>query len=132
MRKFVMAGVFFFFFLFLVYSSVFSQQGSKSKEEELANFNVTRVVKTVDGLNFVVAEDRPIQKVGGIYRPVSLDAYVTYKVNKLEKKMNETTAELEKKIQNLSTQVDVLNQKVETLSKDRPMAAKNETVSSKI
>ena len=92
---------------------VFSQQGKDPSDQGDSYNNSKQVVKTVENLKFVVEEDRPIEKVGGVYQPLSLDNYVAYKFDRLEKKMNETSTALEKEIKDLSRKVDLLDQKVQ-------------------
>jgi hypothetical protein len=80
-------------------------QGYKNEDEEARAYNVTRTVKTVEGLNFVVEEDRPIEKVAGVYRPIDMDSYVALKFNKLQKTLEEKIAFLQERIDALEAEV---------------------------
>lgn len=83
----------------------------KTEDEEAKAYNVTRTVKTVNGLSFVVQEDRPIEKIAGVYRPIDLDSYVALKFGRLEKKMQDFFDALSKKIEELTRRVEVLEAK---------------------
>jgi hypothetical protein len=94
----------------------------KTEDEEARAYNVTRTVKTVEGLNFTVEPDRPIQKIAGVYRPIDLDSYIALKFNKLEKKMDAIYSAMQARI-------DVLTQKLADLTKqvDKLSSANNTT-----
>jgi len=96
------------FTLFFIGRLAFSLEEYKTENEEAKAYNVTRSVKTVQGLNFRVEDDRPIEKVAGVYRPIDLDSYVALKFNKLEKKMTDINETLSKRIDELSAKVDEL------------------------
>lgn len=114
----------------LICRMAFCLEEYKTDADEAAAYNVTRSVKTVDGLNFRVEEDRPIEKVGGVYRPIDVDSYIALKFNKLEKKINEITINLQNKIDVLSKRLDTLGNKVEDLSlKVRDLSGKVEVLS---
>lgn len=83
----------------------------KTEDEEAKAYNVTRTVKTVNGLSFVVQEDRPIEKIAGVYRPIDLDSYVALKFGRLEKKMQDFFDALSKKIEELTRRVAALEAK---------------------
>ena len=88
----------------------------KDESEEAGAYNVTRTVKTVAGLNFVVEEDRPIEKVGSIYRPIDLDSYVAFKFNKLQAEMEQRFALQEQKITQLTERIKALEERLRVLS----------------
>lgn len=125
MKKTALVLLMCFSLFFMAYDVVRSQQGASSGDEEIDNFTLNRVVKTVDGANFMVQQDRPIEKVDGIYRPISLEKYFTFKLEKLEKKMNETDAALEQKIQDLSKKLEALEQKVKEAARQQIPQASN-------
>lgn len=83
----------------------------KTEDEEARAYNVTRTVKTVNGLSFLVQEDRPIEKIAGIWRPIDIDSYVALKFGKLEKKMQDVSDALSKKIEELTRRVEALEAK---------------------
>lgn len=95
----------------------------KTEDEEARAYNVTRTVKTVEGLNFRVEPDRPIQKIAGVYRPIDLDSYIAMKFDKLNKKVDDIYAALQKRIDELSEKIDTLSKDVEDLKKAK--TAKN-------
>ncbi|MFH0877368.1 MAG: hypothetical protein V1863_04005 [Candidatus Omnitrophota bacterium] len=117
---------------FMAHDVVRSQQDSLSWEEEMANFTVNRVVKTIDGARFVVEPDRPIEKVNGIYRPVGIERYFTFKLEKLELKMNESNQalerKLEKKIEDLAEKQQALEQKLKEAIRPQIPQASNATI----
>src|SRR5512135_3628330 len=80
----------------------------KDEAGEAAAFNVTRTTKTVAGLNFRVEEDRPIEKVAGVYRPIDIDSYVAFKINKLQRQMQELIAALAGRVATLEADVAAL------------------------
>ncbi len=94
--------------LFFIGRLAFSLEEYKTEDEEARAYNVTRSVKTVQGLNFRVEDDRPIEKIAGVYRPIDLDSYIALKFNKLEKKMVDINEILSKRIDELSARVDEL------------------------
>ena len=94
--------------LFFIGRLAFSLEEYKTEDEEAKAYGVTRSVKTVQGLNFRVEPDRPIEKIAGVYRPIDLDSYIALKFNKLEKKMVEINEALSKRIDELSAKVDEL------------------------
>ncbi|MDD5138366.1 MAG: hypothetical protein WC409_06330 [Candidatus Omnitrophota bacterium] len=107
-----------FMFFFGVARVVFSVEEFSSNAGESAAYNVTRVQKVVDGHVFWVEEDRPIEKVAGLYRPMDMDAYIQLKFSKLQQQLNDlankTKArmdDLEKRIVNLTKKVDQLEKK---------------------
>lgn len=86
-------------------------------DEAAANraYNVTRVTKTVDGLKFAVQEDRPIEKVGGIYKPIDIDSYVAYKFNKLEDELKKKFDEMSARIESLAKKVQEAQERISKL-----------------
>ncbi len=116
-KNVILTSVLFFVF-FAVARTVFSIEEFSSNAGESAAYNVTRVQKVVDGHVFWVEEDRPIEKVAGLYRPMDMDAYIQLKFSKLQKQLNDlankTSARmdsLEKQIGNLTKRVDQLEKK---------------------
>ena len=99
----------------------------KTEDDEANAYNVTRSVKTVQNLNFRVEDDRPIEKVAGVYRPIDLDSYIALKFNKLEKKMNEKDAALGKMIDELSTRVAALEKKQKSAALESKPAPKDQS-----
>jgi hypothetical protein len=89
----------------------FGIEERKDESEEAEAYNVTRTIKTVAGLNFVVEEDRPIEKVGSIYRPIDMDSYVALKFNRLQAEMMDLLAVQEQKIAELTERVRVLEER---------------------
>lgn len=102
-------------YLALAPSVVFSQPQDSDTKAEQSPYPSKQIVKTVDNLKFVVEEDRPIEKIGGVYQPASLENYMAMKLDKMDKKMNETDASLEKEIKDLAARVNVLEQKIKSL-----------------
>lgn len=107
-----------FLFFFAVARLVFCVEEFSSNAGESEAYNVTRVQKVVDGHVFWVEEDRPIEKVAGLYRPMDMDAYIQLKFSKLQQQLNDlankTKArmdDLEKRIVNLTKKVDLLEKK---------------------
>ena len=94
--------------IFFIGRLAFSLEEYKTEDEEARAYNVSRSVKTVQGLNFRVEDDRPIEKIAGVYRPIDLDSYIALKFNKLEKKMIDINETLSKRIDELSAKVDEL------------------------
>ncbi len=94
------------------------QEEYKTDADEATAYNVTRTVKTVDGLHFVVEEDRPITKVAGVYKPIDIDSYVALKFNKLDKKIDDIAAVIQQRLDDLSARLDLLTQKVNDLSRE--------------
>ncbi len=110
--------------------SVFGIEQYRDEDEEARAYNVTRTVKTVDGLHFQVEEDRPIEKIAGVYRPIDLDSYIALKFNKLQKSMEIMSQYFQDKIDQLNLKIEALTEKVDMLaskaSEDQEDAAKNE------
>lgn len=72
---------------FLVYP--FSIKGFCQQQDDIdEGFEYKTVIKTVDGINFEVPEDRPIERRDGIIAPMALDKYVALKIHRLEKRLN--------------------------------------------
>jgi cell division protein FtsL len=107
------------FGLFLFSCLVFSMDEYKTDEEASLAYNITQTTKTVEGLNFRVEEDRPIEKVAGVYRPIDLDAYISLKFGKLSKMISDLAAVTDKRIDDLAKKVDELTQKVKELSDEQ-------------
>ncbi|HQP91862.1 MAG TPA: hypothetical protein PLU24_04230 [Candidatus Omnitrophota bacterium] len=111
-----------FFSIFFFASCLFAQDNKdtvvrefKTDQEEARAYNVVYTTKTVDGLTFNVQEDRPIEKVGGVYRPLDMDSYVALKFSKMQEKLNNVEASLSDKIDALSKKIDDLAERVDSL-----------------
>jgi hypothetical protein len=128
MKRRIALGAALFIFL-LISHKAFCMNEYKSDDEEAAAYNVTRSVKTVEGLNFRVEEDRPIVKVGGVYRPIDVDSYIALKYSILEKKMNEVYSNLQNKIDLIFSRLDSLTRKVEELSHKVEIISANQAIS---
>jgi uncharacterized coiled-coil protein SlyX len=113
--------------LFVMGRAALSMEEYKTEDEEAKAYNVTRSVKTVQGLNFRVEDDRPIEKIAGVYRPIDLDSYIALKFGKLEKKMNDQAAATQQQIDGLNMRLEALTQKVNALSSPAPAPAGNQT-----
>ena len=107
------------FVLFLFSRLVFSMDEYKTDEEMNRANNITQTMKNVDGLNFHVEEDRPIVKVGGLYRPMDMDSYIALKFGKLSKMIADLSNSTDQRIADLNKKVEDLTQKVEELSKNQ-------------
>ena len=107
------------FVLFLFSRLVFSMDEYKTDEEMNRANNITQTMKNVDGLNFRVEEDRPIVKVGGLYRPMDMDSYIALKFGKLSKMIADLSNSTDQRIADLNKKVEDLTQKVEELSKNQ-------------
>ncbi len=83
------------------------------EEEDLEEYKSARVTKTVEGLNFNVEADRPIEKVDGVLRPVAIDTYVAIKFKKLEQQLDRRLAALEERLKALEAAVEGLAQRAE-------------------
>ncbi len=101
----------------------------RSNAEEAMAYNVTRTTKTVDGLVFNVEEDRPIEKVAGVYQPMDFDSYVSLKFGKLQERINQLEKVLNDKIDQLANKVEEISKKVDDLSSVQAVAAGNKTTS---
>ena len=91
-------------FLFILISLSMAKE-DKNQEEE---FGYKTIIKTVDGLKFKVAEDRPVEKKHGIVAPMELDKYVALKFSKLEERL-----------QNIEDAIRKIEEKL-SLIKDEP------------
>ena len=115
------------FILIFICASAWSIEEYRTDDEEAKAYNVTRTVKTVQGLHFSVEEDRPIEKIAGVYRPIDIDSYIALKFNALDKKINDITSKIEKRLDELFKKLEVLSQKVETLTQEKNPPAQNQT-----
>lgn len=75
-----------------LYSTLLQAEDAKDYEE----LEDGMVVKTVDGLRFVVPKDRPIEKKDGVVAPMSLDKYVAMKFAKIEERFQKLETSLGK------------------------------------
>ncbi len=78
-----MRCIFLIIFLFILISPAVGQE--EKKEEE--GFEYKTLIRTVNGINFDIPEDRPIEKRGGIVAPMEVDKYVALKFSKLEERL---------------------------------------------
>ncbi len=107
-------------FLIIVIGILAGRQGGvlraqyQNEDEESRAYNVTHVIKTVEGLNFNVEEDRPIVKVAGIYRPIDIDEYVALKFGKLQRSIDDRLAAIEKRLTAIETSLADLRSKNQT------------------
>jgi hypothetical protein len=83
--------------------------------EEVRDIETRRVIKTVDGLNFNVEEDRPIVKQDGVYQPLGIDSYVALKIERLRKEMQARITALEERIALLEASLKTLQQETTAL-----------------
>ncbi|MGE5280262.1 MAG: hypothetical protein ACM3L6_05930 [Deltaproteobacteria bacterium] len=93
-------------FLFL-HAPVFASPADENPPEaqDTATYQSNRVIKTVGGLRFDVEEDRPIEKVDGTYRPVSVDTYVAIKFQKLRQEIGQRLDALTERLDRLEEAV---------------------------
>lgn len=119
------------FCLFLFSCLVFSMDEYKTEEQASGVYNVTQTTKTVAGLNFYIEEDRPIEKVAGVWRPIDLDAYISLKFGKVSKMISDLAVVTDQRIDDLAKKVDELTQKVKELSdeQEKNRTPGNQTVS---
>jgi len=92
----------------------------RDEDEESRAYNVTRTTKTVEGLHFLVEEDRPIEKIAGVYRPIDLDSYIALKFGILQKKIDELAAAMQRKMYELGQRLDALDKRVDELAAPPP------------
>ena len=102
-----------FSFLFVLPRSACPQEKDYLDQEDLKEFKSARVTKTVGGLVFDVEADRPIEKVGGIYQPVSIDTYVAIKAKKLREGVEERLGAFEERLEALEARVEDLEERNE-------------------
>ncbi|MDD5019298.1 MAG: hypothetical protein PHH75_01405 [Candidatus Omnitrophica bacterium] len=117
------------FLLFLIFFAaarfVFCVEEFSTNAAESEAYNVTRVQKIVDGHVFVVEEDRPIEKVAGLYRPMDMDAYIQLKFSKLQAQLNDLADKTQRRLDDLQGQVDQLSKKVDKYAKQQDAWLKN-------
>ncbi len=116
LRNISVIGVLFLVF-FAVARVVFSVEEFSSNAGESAAYNVTRVQKVVDGHVFWVEEDRPIEKVAGLYRPMDMDAYIQLKFNKVQQQLNDLANKTAARLNDLEKRIGSLTKRVEQLEK---------------
>lgn len=91
--------------------------------EEANAYNVKRVHKNVDGHDFYVEEDRPIEKVAGLYRPMDMDSYIALKFGKLQTQIDQLRSQTQARTDDLQGQIKDLSKKLDQLSKKQAAAA---------
>ncbi|GEM_PF-950307 len=123
--KNIVGALLLFFVFFVVARTVFSVEEFGSNADESNTYNVTRVQKIVDGHVFWVEEDRPIEKVAGLYRPMDMDSYIQLKFSKLQQQLNDLANKTKARIDKLEGQVGDLSQKVGQLEKRQDAWLKN-------
>ncbi|MBI5873400.1 MAG: hypothetical protein HZB36_04565 [Candidatus Omnitrophica bacterium] len=116
-----------FFLVLLFCRFVCAIEEYKTEDDEARAYNVTRTVKSVEGLHFSVEEDRPIEKIAGVYRPIDLDSYIALKFGKLQKSIDELALDLQQKIDALAQRLDVLTKEVDELVKPPAAPPQNQT-----
>ncbi|MFA5039197.1 MAG: hypothetical protein WC732_05915 [Candidatus Omnitrophota bacterium] len=118
-------------FGFLLLSSRASSiEEYRTDAEAAAAYNVTRKHKVVDGHVFYVEEDRPIEKVAGLYRPMDMDSYIALKFSKLQAQIDELRKETKANVDDIKAQIDDLSRKIDQVSRRQaasPPAAANTT-----
>lgn len=123
--KNVAGALLLFFVFFALARAVFSVEEFRSNADESGAYNVTRVQKIVDGHVFWVEEDRPIEKVAGLYRPMDMDSYIQLKFSKLQKQLDDLANKTKARIDKLEGQVGNLTQKVDRLEKKQDAWLRN-------
>ncbi|QAT16623.1 hypothetical protein BU251_02185 [Candidatus Velamenicoccus archaeovorus] len=123
--KNVAGALLLFFVFFALARAVFSVEEFRSNADESEAYNVTRVQKVVDGHVFWVEEDRPIEKVAGLYRPMDMDSYIQLKFSKLQKQLDDLANKTKARIDKLEGQVGNLTQKVDRWEKKQDAWLKN-------
>jgi hypothetical protein len=116
-----------FFIVLLFCRFVCAIEEYKTEDDEARAYNVTRTVKSVEGLHFSVEEDRPIEKIAGVYRPIDLDSYIALKFGKLQRSMDELALNLQQKIDALALRLDALTKKVDELATPPAAPPQNQT-----
>ena len=76
------------FLIFTMHGMVFAENRDKE------NFKYKTITKTVDGINFELPEDRPVEKKNGIITPMPIDEYVAMKFWKMENNLKEMDASI--------------------------------------
>ena len=76
--------------------TAFADDAERQKtEEEMKNYRF-KTVTTPEGLNFKIPEDMPIETRNGLKAPIPYDEYQYFKYKKLEEKLVETDAKIDK------------------------------------
>jgi len=100
-----------FSFFLLSFRPAWTEGPDYLEEEDLAEYTSARVTKTIGGLIFDVEADRPIEKVNGVYRPVSTDTYVAIKFKKLRQEFDKRLMALEERLEGLESAVERLEER---------------------
>lgn len=79
------------------------------------DLNADSEIKTVNGLNFNVAKDRPIEKKNSIVAPMQVDQYVAMKFSKLEPRLQE----MENRISRLEAELSSVRAQLQTPPKTK-------------
>ena len=87
----------FFMGLFFLASAVCASEVDERKkvEEEIKSYRF-KTVTTPEGLNFSIPEDMPIETRNGLKGPIPFDEYLYFKFRKLDEKLTETNAKIDK------------------------------------
>ena len=72
------------------------------------NDSYAQKTKKVEGLNFQVPEDWPIEKRGGVLGPVPTEEYVSIKFKDIEKEFQDIKSDLANKLSHLQTQLETI------------------------
>ena len=76
--------------------TAFADDAERQKaEDEIKNYRF-KTVTTPEGLNFKIPEDMPIETRNGLKAPIPYDEYLYFKFKKLEEKLVETGAKIDK------------------------------------
>ncbi len=128
--------------LFLASNTLVCWAAKDIRDEKTKPYEVKRVIKTVDGHNFLVPEDRPVEMIAGQYRPVDIDTYVAYKFGTLKEEVDskfasveerlfkctgqsEKVLELEQQVKELTDNVEILTERLKK-AEDRISASDKE------
>lgn len=88
---------------------------SKPVEVKTRYEGETMRIATAGNLNFRVAKDRPIEKVGGVVVAVPMDAYIYQKFEELKKFVDVRFSRLEYRLNEMSKEITGLKTTVKTL-----------------
>ncbi len=88
---------------------------SKPVEVKTRYEGETMRIATAENLNFRVAKDRPIEKVGGVVVPVPMDAYIYQKFEELKSFVDIRFSRLEYRLKEMSKEIGELKTTVKTL-----------------
>ena len=110
----VVAGVF-----LTASTAVWADDTEREKTAEEMQKYRFKTVTTPEGLNFNIPEDMPIETRNGIKAPIPYDEYQYFKYKKLEEKLSDTNAKIDKMVETL----DKMQRTLEALKKKNPSSA---------